>query len=172
MDIFLKPDYREFFAEQTGLLLLFLTTVVAMPLLTSLEGLYPQMVVSLCSLLLAILLIARYITLTAVLWIINDNTLCRMCGVFSRHTDYMDLYRVVDYSESQTFWLKLWGVKTVSIISTDKTDRTMVMYGISARRDIVQEIRNRVENCKKQRRRDLNRRKWKSKRKRSLCLQE
>lgn len=152
MDIFLKPDYREFFAEQTGLLLLFLTTVVAMPLLTSLEGLYPQMVVSLCSLLLAILLIARYITLTAVLWIINDNTLCRICGVFSRHTDYMELYRVVDYSESQTFWLKLWGVKTVSIISTDKTDRTMVMYGISARRDIVQEIRNRVENCKKQRR--------------------
>ena len=152
MDIFLKPDYREFFAEQTGLLLLFLTTVVAMPLLTSLEGLYPQMVVSLCSLLLAILLIARYITLTAVLWIINDNTLCRICGVFSRHTDYMELYRVVDYSESQTFWLKLWGVKTVSIISTDKTDRTMVMYGISSRRDIVQEIRNRVENCKKQRR--------------------
>ncbi|EFB32197.1 hypothetical protein HMPREF0971_01476 [Segatella oris F0302] len=152
MDIFLKPDYREFFAEQTGLLLLFLTTVVAMPLLTSLEGLYPQMVVSLCSLLLAILLIARYITLTAVLWIINDNTLCRICGVFSRHTDYMELYRVVDYSESQTFWQKLWGVKTVSIISTDKTDRTMMMYGISARRDIVQEIRNRVENCKKQRR--------------------
>lgn len=152
MDIFLKPDYREFFAEQTGLLLLFLTTVVAMPLLTSLEGLYPQMVVSLCSLLLAILLIARYITLTAVLWIINDNTLCRICGVFSRHTDYMELYRVVDYSESQTFWQKLWGVKTVSIISTDKTDRTMVMYGISARRDIVQEIRNRLENCKKQRR--------------------
>ena len=152
MDIFLKPDYREFFAEQTGLLLLFLTTVVAMPLLTSLEGLYPQMVVSLCSLLLAILLIARYITLTAVLWIINDNTLCRICGVFSRHTDYMELYRVVDYSESQTFWQKLWGVKTVSIISTDKTDRTMVMYGISARRDIVQEIRERVENCKKQRR--------------------
>ena len=152
MDIFLKPDYREFFAEQTGLLLLFLTTVVAMPLLTSLEGLYPQMVVSLCSVLLAILLIARYITLTAVLWIINDNTLCRICGVFSRHTDYMELYRVVDYSESQTFWQKLWGVKTVSIISTDKTDRTMVMYGISARRDIVQEIRNRVENCKKQRR--------------------
>ena len=110
------------------------------------------MVVSLCSLLLAILLIARYITLTAVLWIINDNTLCRICGVFSRHTDYMELYRVVDYSESQTFWQKLWGVKTVSIISTDKTDRTMMMYGISARRDIVQEIRNRVENCKKQRR--------------------
>ena len=152
MDIFLKPDYREFFAEQTGLLLLFLTTVVAMPLLTSLEGLYPQMVVSLCSLLLAILLIARYITLTAVLWIINDNTLCRICDVFSRHTDYIELYRVVDYSESQTFWQKLWGVKTVSIVSTDKTDRTMLMYGISARRDIVQEIRERVENCKKQRR--------------------
>ena len=152
MDIFIKPNYREFFAEQTGLLLLFLITVVAMPLLSSFEGLYPQIAVSFCSLLLAILLIGRHITLTAVLWIINDNTLCRICDVFSRHTDYIELYRVVDYSESQTFWQKLWGVKTVSIVSTDKTDRTMLMYGISARRDIVQEIRERVENCKKQRR--------------------
>lgn len=152
MDIFIKPNYREFFAEQTGLLLLFLITVVAMPLLSSFEGLYPQIAVSSCSLLLAILLIARYITLTAMLWIINDSTLCRIYGVFSKHTDYIELYRVVDYSESQTFWQKLWGVKTVSIVSTDKTDRTMVMYGISARRDIVHEIRNRVENCKNQRR--------------------
>lgn len=152
MDIFIKPNYREFFAEQTGLLLLFLITVVAMPLLSSFERLYPQIAVSFCSLLLAILLIVRHITLTAVLWIINDNTLCRICDVFSRHTDYIELYRVVDYSESQTFWQKLWGVKTVSIVSTDKTDRTMLMYGISARRDIVQEIRERVENCKKQRR--------------------
>ena len=123
-----------------------------MPLLSSFEGLYPQIAVSFCSLLLAILLIVRHITLTAVLWIINDNTLCRICDVFSRHTDYIELYRVVDYSESQTLLQKPWRVKTVSIISTDKTDRTMLMYGISARRDIVQEIRERVENCKKQRR--------------------
>lgn len=151
MDIVIKPDYREFFAEHTGLSLLFLITVIAMPLMSSYDVLYLQMLVSICSLLLAILLIARYITLTAVVWIINENTLCRICGVFSRHTDYIELYRAMDYSESQSFWQKLWGVKTVCIISSDKTDSTMMMYDISARRDIVHEIRNRVETCKNQR---------------------
>jgi hypothetical protein len=78
MDIVIKPDYREFFAEYTGLSLLFLITVIAMPLMSSYDVLYLQMLVSICSLLLAILLIARYITLTAVVWIINENTLCRI----------------------------------------------------------------------------------------------
>ena len=78
MDIVIKPDYREFSAEHTGLSLLFLITVIAMPLMSSYDVLYLQMLVSICSLLLAILLIARYITLTAVVWIINENTLCRI----------------------------------------------------------------------------------------------
>ena len=151
MDIVIKPNYREFFAEHIGLSLLFLLTVIALPFMSSTVGVYLQMLVSFCSLLLAILLIARYITLTAVVWVISESTLCRISGVFSRHTDYIELYRVVDYSESQTFWQKLWGVKTVCIISSDKTDSTMMMYGISARQDIVHEIRNRVETCKNQR---------------------
>ena len=78
MDIVIKPNYREFFAEHIGLSLLFLLTVIALPFMSSTVGVYLQMLVSICSLLLAILLIARYITLTAVVWIINENTLCRI----------------------------------------------------------------------------------------------
>src|SRR5574344_2434417 len=152
MDIVIKPNYREFFAEHIGLSLLFLLTVIALPFMSSTVGVYLQMLVSFCSLLLAILLIARYITLTAVVWVISESTLCRIRGVFSRHTDYIELYRVVDYSESQTLLQKLWRVKTVCIISTDKSDSTMQMYGVKASLDIVRLIRNRVEKCKQEKR--------------------
>lgn len=152
MDVYIKPDYRQFFAEQTGLTLMFIMSIIATPFSSILGNGYIQICLSALSLLLAIVGIVRYITLTAIVWIISDNKLCRIRGVFSRHIDYLELYRVVDYSESQSFLQKLWKVKTVSIISTDKTDSTMVMYGVNARHDIVQLIRNRVENCKKEKR--------------------
>ena len=152
MDVYIKPNYKHFFAEYTGLTLLFMMSLVVMPFSFIFNNGYIQIGLSSLSLLLAIVGIAKYITLTAVVWIISDTSLCRIRGVFSRHTDYIELYRVVDYSESQTFLQKLWRVKTVCIISTDKTDSTMVMYGVYARYDIVQLIRNRVENCKKEKR--------------------
>ena len=112
-------------------------SLVVMPFSFIFNNGYIQIGLSSLSLLLAIVGIAKYITLTAVVWIISNTSLCRIRGVFSRHTDYIELYRVVDYSESQTFLQKLWRVKTVCIISTDKTDSTMVMYGVCARYDIV-----------------------------------
>jgi uncharacterized membrane protein YdbT with pleckstrin-like domain len=152
MDVSIRPDYREFLSENLGLTFLFFVSLVAMPLLTSVDNNYLQLAVSSLSLLLAVVLIIRYVMLTAVIWIVGESTFCRIRGVFSRHTDYIELYRVVDYSESQTFLQKLWRVKTVSIISTDKSDSTMQMYGVKASLDIVRLIRNRVEKCKQEKR--------------------
>lgn len=152
MDVYIKPNYRQFFAEHTGLTFLFMLSLVAMPFSFTLKNEYIQIALSTFSLLLAIMGIVRYICLTAVVWIISNDSLCRIRGVFSRHTDYIELYRVVDYSESQTFLQKLWRIKTVCIISTDKTDRKMIIYGASDKCDIVQIIRNRVEKCKKDKR--------------------
>lgn len=152
MDVFIKPDYREFLSENLGMTFLFFVSLVAMPLLTSVDSNYLQLIVSFISLLLAVVLIIRYVMLTTVVWIVGESTFCRIRGVFSRHTDYIELYRVVDYSESQTFLQKLWRVKTVCIISTDKSDSTMQMYGVKASLDIVRLIRNRVEKCKQEKR--------------------
>jgi uncharacterized membrane protein YdbT with pleckstrin-like domain len=152
MDVSIRPDYREFMSENLGITFLFFVSLVAMPLIPTIGSLYLQIAVTFLSLLLAVLLISRYVLLTAVVWIVGASTLCRIRGVFSRQTDYIELYRVVDYSESQTFLQKLWRVKTVSIISTDKSDCTMQIYGVKASFDIVRLIRNRVEKCKQEKR--------------------
>lgn len=73
-----------------------------MPLSRVIDSQYIQIGISFCSLILAVVLIVRYIMLTAVIWIVGNSTLSRIQGVFSRHTDYIELYRVVDYRESQT----------------------------------------------------------------------
>ena len=81
-------------------------------------------------------------------WIIGDETLCRVKGVFARHTDYIELYRIVDYKESQTLLQRLMGIKTITIFSTDRSDATMDMRGISVDEDVIGHIREKVEKCK------------------------
>ena len=64
-------------------------------------------------------------------------------------TDYMELYRVVDYQQHQTLLQQLMGLKTVIVYSGDRNTNVLVLVGIPKRRDIVAEIRNRVERNKK-----------------------
>lgn len=152
MDISIKPNYREFLSENLGISCLFFISIIAMPLSRIMDSQYIQIGISTCSLILAVVLIVRYIMLTAVIWIVGNSTLSRIQGVFSRHTDYIELYRVVDYRETQTLLQKIWKVKTISIISTDKTDSLMSIYGVKATLPLVQIIRNRVEKCKQDKR--------------------
>lgn len=152
MELSLKPDYREFIAENIGIAFLFVLSVVAMPYSTLFGLWYVSMLSLVLSMGLAFLLLVRYIILTSVVWIISEDTLCRIKGVFSRRTDYTELYRVVDYEESQTFLQKLLKIKSVRIISTDKSDSILEMYGIDVSLDVVKLVRNRVEKCKQEKR--------------------
>lgn len=152
MDESLKPDYREFIAENISLGFLFVLSVVAMPFSTQFDMWFVSLIPASMTIILAIMLIVRYIMLTSVVWIITEETLCRIQGVFSRSTDYTELYRVVDYEESQTFLQKLLKVKSVTVFSTDKSDCIMCMYGIDASNDVVRIIRSRVEKCKQEKR--------------------
>ncbi|ATV27032.1 hypothetical protein [Prevotella intermedia] len=152
MDISVRPDYREFLAQNTGLNFLFAASIITMPLLSSFGNQYILIGVSATSLFLGILLVFRYIMITSVVWIIGEGTLCRICGILSSQTDYIELYRVMDYKETQTLLQKFWKVKTITIISTDKTDSTVETCGIKSDMPLIELIRDRVEKCKQMKR--------------------
>lgn len=151
-DISIRPDFREYVAENIGVLALFTLSVFAMPASMLLQVWPLSALVGLFSLTFAVALVVRYISLIAVTWLVNADTICRRQGVFSRLTDYVELYRVVDYQESQTYFQKLLKVKTVIIVSTDKSDAVMEIYGVNSDMNLVQNIRERVEQCKKEKR--------------------
>lgn len=150
--ISLRPENKEFVAENIGLITLFILSLIALPVVYTIQSDTISMVIGLLSLVLALILIVKYISLTAVVWIVNNDTICRIQGFFSRSTDYIELYRVVDYRETQNFLQKIMNVKTVTIVSTDKSDALMDIYGINYNIDLVGVIRERVEKCKKEKR--------------------
>ena len=62
-----------------------------------------------------------------------------------RKSDYIELYRVVDFSENRGIVEQLFGLKTVSIFSGDRSNPKLDIFGIRERIDVVGIIRERVE---------------------------
>lgn len=144
-----RPDYRQFFAETFGWLALCCIALSFSPFLVGRCGIAVNMVDAALSISLIVFMLAKYIVLRSVCWIVDEETLCTKKGVFAKRTDYIELYRVVDYTERQTFLQNLFGVKTVTIISTDKTDAILDIYGVPNRLDLIRHIRKKVEISKR-----------------------
>lgn len=100
-----------------------------------------------CSLALMISLITviGIISLRSTSYIISSEQIIIHQGAFNRTSHYIELYRVVDYEQKQNFLQLLCGLKTVTILSRDRTNSCLRMVGIKAGCDIVGEIRRRVE---------------------------
>lgn len=78
-------------------------------------------------------------------FIISSEQLIIEHGVFRRKSDYIELYRVVDYGVNRDILEQIFGLKTVSIYSGDRTNPKLDIYGVKERFDVVALIRERVE---------------------------
>ena len=146
-----KADFRQFLADNAGLMALTAFFLGMMLYFVQRTDRYLAIaIVALVVFLLSVLVI-RYIMLTCVRWMLEDDTLCRTKGVFAKQTDYIELYRITDYQESRSFLQRILGIKTVTVYSTDKSDAVSDILGVPADMDLVGMLREKVEKTKKQR---------------------
>ena len=82
-------------------------------------------------------------------YIITAEQLIYMHGIFYHSTDYLELYRVVDYQQNRSLLQQLLGLKTVVIQSGDRNTPVLNLVGIRVKEDVVSVIRKRVEYNKK-----------------------
>ena len=137
--ITLCPSIGQFFINELPLLLL----CVAMLLIA-----YSTLLL-VFSLLFSLCLLYRFIYLRSIRYHIGSEQLICEHGVFQRSVNYMELYRVVDFAEHQTLIQQLCGLKSVTVLSMDRTTPKLEMTGISNSYDVVSVIRTRVETNKR-----------------------
>lgn len=101
------------------------------------------------SLFLSIYLLFQVIYIARIEYVLSAEQLIVLHGVLSHSTDYIELYRVVDYQQHQSLSQQLFGLKTITIYSGDRNSPKLDMIGIKAKVDIISEIRKRVEFNKK-----------------------
>lgn len=85
------------------------------------------------------------IAVTRIRYILSPEQLVYRHGVLHTQTEYVELYRVVDYQESQSVLERIMGIKRITVISGDRTTPRLTLIGIPQDSPLVQQIRTRVE---------------------------
>ena len=145
-------DYREFLAEDMGMVAIMAFMTGALPVIIGKGGRMTMITLVSLTVLILLYLIMRYVMLVNVKWFVEEETLCRVKGVFSKQTDYIEMYRITDFQESQSFLQRLLGVKSVTVFSTDQSDDVTVIPGVPADLNLIGIIRENVEKCRKEKR--------------------
>jgi len=97
-----------------------------------------------------VFLIYKYVKLRRTVFTITGEQLKKAEGVFTRDDDYIELYRVIDFAERKNLLQQLFGLKTVTIMSGDRTTPKLCVQGVREDFDLVAIIRERVEFTKTQ----------------------
>ena len=83
---------------------------------------------------------------------LSDDRLFISVGFLNIKDDEILLYRVRDIDTSRTLWQRLFGVGTVSVMSSDKTMPTLVLKNIKDPVFVKELIHKQVEDMKIKRR--------------------
>ena len=148
--ISIHPHGLQFVAGNMG----GITLTVAILAIAGCDNLVPKSLFPFLMILFLVMLInlsCRYVYLRRMLFTVNEEQVRYEYGIFSLQRDYIELYRVVDYSEQRSFAQMFFGLKTVSIYSGDKTSPRLDVVGVRNHIDLIAIIRERVEYNKKKR---------------------
>lgn len=139
--ISIKPCWRQLVIEQLLWFILCIGLAVAY-LLTSFmfHGL-----LLLLAMLVAAYLFYQVLYLSRIEYIVTGEQIIYLHGVLMHQTDYMELYRVVDYQQHRSLLQQLTGLKNITIMSGDRNLPSLDIIGVEAEEEVVQEIRIRVE---------------------------
>lgn len=96
-------------------------------------------------------LIYQAIDFARIEYIVTGEQLVFKHGVLFHSSDYMELYRVVDYQENRSPMQQLTGLKSVTLLSGDRSLPKLTLRGIRGSSRIIDQIRIRVEYNKKRR---------------------
>ena len=70
-------------------------------------------------------------------WTVTEKNIKLEHGIFFRQAEFLEVYRIVDFKEQQSFLQMVFGIKTVIIFSEDKTTPRLPVFGIGKRYDLI-----------------------------------
>jgi uncharacterized membrane protein YdbT with pleckstrin-like domain len=83
---------------------------------------------------------------------LTDQRIIITKGIFKRHTNETELYRVRDTSIEEPFFYRLFGVGNIVVYSTDDVEGRLSFDAFQRPHWIKDQIRNYAEQCRRNRR--------------------
>ena len=101
------------------------------------------------ALLALIILIIKALDLYCTTWTIHQNNLIEKTGILNVNTEEVLLYRVKDIRLYEPLLYRLVGLSKLTIITSDYTNPSIVLYGIRNGEELMTIIRQLVANSRK-----------------------
>jgi membrane protein YdbS with pleckstrin-like domain len=139
--IHIRPSMKQFVINELPMLAMCVALLCGMPVVDF--GIRQILLLFLLFALCA--LMARLLSFRRISFTITGQQIVSEHGLLNHSSDYIELYRVVDFRESRTPMQQLCGLKTVSIYSGDRTTPKLDIFGIRNDINLVSYIRTRVE---------------------------
>lgn len=120
----------------------------------SLSSLHPYPLMFLSFLLFLLLLFVgwRYLCVRSRVYSISDQRVRLTRGILSRRTDGLELYRVDDTLLYEPLLLRLVGKGNIELVSSDRTNPTLMIEAVSHARELWDQTRKSVEECRDRKR--------------------
>ena len=83
---------------------------------------------------------------------LSEDRLCLSVGFFSIKDEEILLYRIRDISTSRSLWQRMFGVGSITVVSSDKTAPTLLLKNVKNPLDVKEMLHQQVEKVKIQRR--------------------
>jgi uncharacterized membrane protein YdbT with pleckstrin-like domain len=83
---------------------------------------------------------------------LSEDRLFLSVGFFNIRDDELLLYRVRDITTRRSLWQRLFGVGTITVVSSDKSQPTLVLKNIKKPLMVKELLHERVEEMKLKRR--------------------
>lgn len=96
-----------------------------------------------------IILIIKALNLYCTTWTIHQNNLVEKTGILNVNTEEILLYRVKDIRLYEPLLYRLVGLSKLTIITSDYTNPSIVLYGIRNGEELMTIIRQLVANSRK-----------------------
>lgn len=135
-----RPHWYQWIISQGFMVLLFIVLLMG----AGWEGMTFKLPFYIGAALIGVFILYGTLYLNKLRYIVTAEQLIVEHGILSRSSDYIELYRVVDFGERRSLMEQLLGLKTVSIYSGDRTTPRLDIRGIKERSDVVGIIRERV----------------------------
>ena len=83
---------------------------------------------------------------------VSEDRLFLSTGFFTIKDEEVLLYRIRDINTSRTLWQRIFGVGTITVISSDKSMPTLVMKNVKNPLEVKEMLHSQGEEMKRQRR--------------------
>ena len=101
------------------------------------------------ALLALIILIIKALDLYCTTWTIHQDNLIEKTGILNVNTEEVLLYRVKDIRLYEPLLYRLVGLSQLTIITSDYTNPSIILYGIKNGEELMTIIRQLVANSRK-----------------------